>query len=459
MRANMEPNELKEPKQLKQPHWFLLVAVVLCTWLPSFAHAAWEDLLSHVQPYISVQEEYNSNVNLTPTNEKEDYITTIAPGLRISTLPRSERTGEFRRPSTTEETRYGLYLDALAGFNFYAKDTSDDYISLLGNLDAWYTIGRRLTLRLRDYAIRSEETRETEYTAGALPDEYLLSTQQGERAIYFRNVITPSVEYQFGREDRVAVSYTNNIYRNESSLYQDSTENNINASLAYWFDIRNGISLEYGFTLGDFETDPDLTAHRAMGRYTYRFNPRTSVFGDFTYFKRDFDFPGDNYDIYRPTAGIEHAFSRTLNATAQVGYFLADPESGSREDGVFYNVLLRQLAQRTTYTLAFQGGYTEDYFTSENLGFTLYHRGIGTISHQLLQRLTVGITGSVEYADYVSEPTGRKDWIWGVWGNASYEMFRWLTLSLLGSYREDDSNIDTNDYTEFRGIFQVTARY
>jgi len=196
-----------------------------------------------------------------------------------------------------------------------------------------------------------------------------------------------------------------------------------------------------------------------MGRYTYRFNPRTSVFADFTYFIRDFEFPGDDYDIYRPTAGIEHEFSRTLNARVQLGYFLMDPQRASKEDGLFYDILLRQLAERTTYTLGFQGGYTEDYFSSENLGFTLYHRGIGTITHRPLERMTVGLLGSLEYADYISEPGDRQDWIWNVSANASYELFRWLTASLVGSYLEDDSNIDLNDYTEYRGMFQLTARY
>jgi uncharacterized protein (PEP-CTERM system associated) len=136
-----------------------------------------------------------------------------------------------------------------------------------------------------------------------------------------------------------------------------------------------------------------------------------------------------------------------------------DPQRASKEDGFFYDILVRQLAQRTDYSLAFQGGYTEDYFSAENLGFTLYQRGIGTITHRLFQRMTVGLSGSLEHADYVSEPGDRKDWIWRVSANASYQLFRWLTASLVGSYSEDDSNVDINDYTEYRGMFQITARY
>ena len=433
--------------------------VVIAIGLPSMAHAAWDDLLMHVQPYITIQEEYSSNVDLTSKNEKDDFITTISPGFRFSTLKRSSTTGEFRTPSSSEEEKYGVDLDLQVPIVFYAKATSDDYIGLLGNLDTWYTFDRRLTFRVRDYAIRSEEPREQDYSVGALPGEYLLATEQGQRSTYFRNVFQPSVEYRFGSENLVSINYINNIYRNKSDLYEDSTENYINPRLDYWFDVRNGISLEYGFTLGDFQTSPDLTGQRIMGRYTHRFNPRTSVFGDFTYFKRDFDFPGDDYNIYRPTAGFEHEFSRTLSTRVQAGYFLQDPQRASKEDGLFYDILIRQLAERSTYTLAFQGGYTEDYFSAENLGFNLYHRGIGTMTHRPLQRMTVGLSGSLEYADYVSEPGDRKDWIWRVSANASYQLFRWLAASLVGSYSEDDSNVDINDYTEYRGMFQVTARY
>jgi len=458
-------NRLDKLNLLNTLNWMLPVCIILTTVaLPSLAYPECDDLFSHVQPYITLQEEYTSNVDLTPTNERDDFITTISPGFRISTLKRSSTTGDFRTPSISEEEKYGVDLDVQVPIVFYAKNTYDDYIGLLGNLDTWYTFDRRLTFRVRDYAIRSEEPREQDYAVGALPGEYILGSEQQERAAYFRNVFQPSAEYRFGREGEdqvslISLNYINNIYRNESDLYQDSTENYISPRLDYWFDIRNGISLEYGYLLGDFETDPDLTGQMIMGRYTYRFNPRTSVFADFTYFIRDFDFPGDDYDIYQPTAGFEYEFSRTLNARVQVGYFLADPQRASKEDGLVYDILIRQLAERTTYTLAFQGGYTEDFFTAENLGFTLYHRGIGTVTHRPLERMTVGLSGSLEHADYVSDPGDQKDWIWRVWADASYELSRWLTASLVGSYSEDDSNIDANDYTEYRGMFEISARY
>jgi hypothetical protein len=104
-----------------------------------------------------------------------------------------------------------------------------------------------------------------------------------------------------------------------------------------------------------------------------------------------------------------------------------------------------------------QGGYTEDYFTSQNLGFNKYHRLTGSITHFLEKRLSIGLLGSIERAEYTQED--RDDWIWGLGGTLSYTPLKWLILALEISHREDNSNIDFNDYTENRGMIRITATY
>ena len=434
------------------------MVALLILGLPTIVCADNKDVLSRFQLYGVIDETYDSNVNLTPINEKDDFITTFSIGVRFSTLPKSETTGEFQRPSAPEETRYGISLDFLPGYVVYAKGTNENYVSLSGNLDAWYTWGKNLTLRVTDSLIRSQEPLEQSYTSGALPGQILLGNQIG-RPIYFRNVFQPSLEYRFGREDLISINYLNNVYMNQSPFFQDSTENYINPRLVYWFDIRNGISVEYGLDLGDFEDDPEMTGNLAKGRYTYRFNPRTSVFGEYDFVYRDF---AENtqgvvdYSIQAPFLGLEHAFSSTLSLRAQLGYFWQIPEQGSNETGPLYNILLTQRSERTTYTLGLQGGYTEDYFTADNLGFAKYHQAIGTMTHQLTQKTSATLSARYQRPKYND---GRIDNIWGVGGNASYQWLRWLNLILDLSYAEDDSNRNINDYTDFRAMFRISATY
>ena len=436
---------------------YALCAMLLL--VPSMAHAELGDLFTYFQPYISVQEEYNSNIDLTPTNERDDFITTISPGLRFSTLPRTEKTRAQQAP--TAEKKFGIDLDFNAGFVFYAEEEDNNYTSLNGGLNAWYLFSPKLSLRVRDYLIRSDEIREADFSATAIEGQTLIS-RTIRRVPYYRNVFEPSVEYRLGRENSFGINYRNNAYRIKSRVFEDSTENNINPRMTYWFDIRNGITLDYGFTLGDFERSSDFVGHAATGRYTYRFNPRTSVFGEHTYLMRDFDPPSNDYDVHRPSLGISHSFSPTLSGSAQLGYYWQNPERGDTTDGVFGDISLSQRAERTTYTISLQGGYTEDYFTAENLGFNKYYRATGRVSHQLLEKMTVGLFSSYEWIKYygdVVETPRQKDNIWAIGANTAYQLFRWLTFSLEGSRRENNSNFDTADYTEYRGIFRITASF
>lgn len=435
--------------------------------LPTMVHGWSEDILSHFQVYITAEEDYNSNLDLTPNRfKRSDYITTISPGLRFSTSPKSPVTGEFRREPTAED-RFGVDLDVRAGFVFYAKEHDDNYISLNGTLNAWYAFTRNFTFRVRDYLIRSDEIREQDYSVTAIPDQNLIS-RTSKREPYYRNVFEPSLEYRFGRDNVLTLNYRNNIYEISSRTAEDSMENYINPRLTYWFNVKHGIYLEYGFTLADFEDSRDFVGHMGTGRYMYRFNPRTSVFVEYTHLWRNFDNPsiGEStsidYVVYRPSVGIEHAFSPTLSGRAQFGYFWQNPNKGPTTDAFFYDVSLTKRTGKTTYTISSQGGYTEDYFTSENLGFTKYYRVIGRVTHQLLQRMNIGFFGSYEWAKYpgtVIDDKKPKDQIGAIGCNASYQVLRWLTISLDGSHRENRSNIEDRDYSEYRGILRITATY
>ena len=455
---------MKEIKRIGWVGWFIFLPLILT---PMIVHA-WssEDLFSHFQAYMDIQEEYNSNINLTPNRlKKDDFITTVTPGFRISTAPKSPVTGQFQQ-TPTAGGKYGIDLDFRAGFNFYAKEHDNNYISLNGLLNAWYAVTPRLNFRVRDYLIRSDDIREPDYSANAIQGQYLLS-RTGRRAVWIRNVFEPSVQYEFGRKDEfaidsVAINYQNNVYKIESRTGDDSVENYINPTLTYWFNIRNGVFFQYAFTLGNFQQSPDLVGHMAMGRYTYRFNPNTSIFGEYAHLWRDLESPSIDYLVYRPSLGIQHAFNPTLSGKAQFGYFWHNPERGSTTSGFYYDVNLTQLVKKTTYTLSSQGGYTEDYFTSQNLGFSKSYRVIGRIDHQLFEKMSVGLFSSFEWNKQAGSATGGKtptDKIWAVGGNSSYQILKWLTVSLNLSFRENYSNISDRDYSEYRAFLKATATY
>jgi hypothetical protein len=437
--------------------WFLsLVLSLLCVSATGYADVG--DIFSRFQPYINVTETYDSNVDMTPNNEKDDFITAVTLGLRFSTRPRSETTRAIRRSSATEEEPYGIDLDFQATPTFYAKEKDNNYLGLSGSLETWYTWDRSLTFRVRDTLLRSDEPLERSYAPDALPGDTLLGRQTG-RSIYYRNVFEPSLEYRFGRENSFLVNYRNNVYRSDAPSSENSQENYISPTLNYWFDIQNGITLQYALDLGNFERSSDFTGNMALGRYTHRLNRRTSIFGEYEFLKRDFDpqtVESVNYQVHTPAVGFEHAFSPTLSVMARIGYFWETQKTGSGEKGISSSLLITQRSQRTTYTLSLERGFTEDYFSADNLGFATYYGVIGTITHQLTQEATVTFSGSYRRPEYND---GQIDNLWTVGGGPSYQLFRWLNLGLDLSYSQNDSNRVSSEYKDYRGMFRITAAY
>ncbi len=419
----------------------LLLSICIVTASPGFGAE------KGFHPYLNLKGEYNDNLNLTSTNKRDDYISTVQPGIRFSNMDKQS----------------GVDLDYSLSAIYYSDNSNLDYIGHNASLFAKYLTQAHLNFYLKESFVRSDNPLEREYFTTVEENKYVVATRT-ERATYWRNVVEPKIEYQFGPENRLAVSYRNNLYRTESRLSQDSREDTINPSLEFWFDRRNGISLQYGLTYGDFEAEPDLTGHMGSGRYIHRFSPLTAVFVEYTYSKRSFDtvaptesaFKSD-YEIHEPGAGILLTLGPTLTLAAQAGYFWARPDRGEGSDGASYKAELANRGARTTAILSLQGGYREDYFTSENLGFMKYHRLTGSLGYKLTRDFSLGCLGSLERAEYDADD--RKDTLWGVGGSASYAPLKWLTFALEATHRERQSNIDLNDYKENRAMLTITASY
>jgi hypothetical protein len=428
----------------KKKRWLAgMAASVLLSALPSAVWADWADVLAKFKPRFSLTEEYTSNVFLTSTNEKEDFITTISPGITF-------------KATESPQDKFGLDLSYDLGLVYYARNSEQDYVSHTGTLNTWYSWGQRWTVRLWEAYTRSQEPVEGVIAAQTSPGVYYPGSQSG-RFTYERNTLAPSLIYQFGREDSLELNYRNDYYNTENPVGDDSLGHSVNPRLTYWFDVRNGITLDYTFITVDYELAPDLNfGHRSRARYTYRFNPQTAIFADYIYDNVDYDSPGINYFVNNPSAGITHVFTPTLNGRFQLGYFWRNPESGETVKGPTVDAGITQRMQKLTLDFTVQGGYAYDFFGAESLGFMKYYRGIASINYQFTQRFFSSLTGTLEWDEFPDEGD-RKD-LWARAGaDLSYRPWRWLTVSLGGSYGQRDSNVDAVDYEEWRASLRLTA--
>lgn len=418
---------------------WIFASLFICIFcLPPSAHS--EDYLSKLHPYISLVQTYDDNINLVSTDKKGDFITTIQPGISFQNM---NETG-------------GLNLDYNIGQNWYWSESQNNYISQNGNLDAKYMTREHINFYLKDMFIRSEEPREQQYLVPSyITNAYQLSMQT-ERSIYTRNIVAPTVEYQFGKDDRIGLNYRNDTYNNQDPTIGKSQENYVNPYFSYWFDPQNGISGEYGFTRGDFQLSPNLEANMARLRYTNRPDQKATVYTEYFYEKRNFDAPYPDYDINEPRLGMTYNFSPTLTALIQVGYYWQKQQNGPGRNGPTYEASLTNLGKQTIYYIILQGGYYEDYFTSQNLGFARYHRILVSIKHNLERHIYVGLSGNLELADYESD---RNDVIFGITGSAGYDILKWLSLSMEYTHQELNSNINTDEYVDNKVTLILKATY
>ncbi len=410
-----------------------------------------EDFLAKLHPFISVQEEYNDNIYRTYTNKQDDWITTISPGISFSNM----------------NEQSGVNLSYVAGFTKYAHNDDRDYISHNVNLDTKYLTRSHWNFYLRDTFIRSNEPDEP----SQLEAIYSPSVQTN-RYVYWRNILSPTVEYQYGKEEKVGLSYRNTEYKNEDPDNRDSREHYINPYWTHWLNQRNGLEVQYGYTQADLNNRSDMTGHMGSLRYLHRVSSQSVFYIEYKYLTRSFDNPYGNpsknrdYDVHDPKIGFTYTLTPTLTLSGQGGYYRMVPKEGGSRSGPSYDISLVQTEQKTTYSILLQGGYSEDYFSSENYGFVRYNRLVASVKHQLTPRLSLGASGSFTRSD-IEDPDNlgftpdgqRRDNVFGVSVGGSYVIYKWLSVSLNLSRQERRSAVDFYDYTEYKGVASLTATY
>ena len=73
---------------------------------------------------------------------------------------------------------------------------------------------------------------------------------------------------------------------------------------------------------------------------------------------------------------------------------------------------------------------------------------MATVTHQLRERLSVGLTGSLSRDEY--EQPDRIDYLYSVAGNLSYQPLKWLTASLEAGNYGRESELNGNSYRDNR---------
>jgi len=416
----------------------LALLIILVTILTvGLAHAKWS-----LTPRFYVEGMYDDNIFLTETNEQDDIITTISPGVNLSY---EAPTGEIN-------------LDYEYRRSFYDDFPELDFSAHRGRAKARKDFALWFGAEVRETFIRAQDPIELT----GLEEFERPSIRIGRRNPYIRNIVEPEAIFRFGENRSIRLGYRNNILRNEAEDIPDQDQHAGNMLFTFRFNINNGIEVFYEHINQEYrETfpptpDQNYDGDEIRGRYTYYFDPRTSVFLEYQFYYRDFDI-GTDYKVHYPNVGFSRELYENVTLSASGGYAIRDAW-GLKDEWTFSGRGdLSTRYQRLTLSLYGEAGFDEDFTSAERLGFNeLWRAGVAG-RYQLLERLWAGGFFFIERKRFVD--LDRRDRLWSARGSLNFAVLRWLFLSFEYGHSERDSNIDGESYRDNRYFGRIIAQY
>jgi hypothetical protein len=395
---------------------------------------------------VYLEERYDDNLFLTQTNEEDDFVTTLSPGVNLSYLTPTEN----------------LSLDYELQRVVYADFSELDYTGHRGTLEAHKDFGPRLGAGVKELFIRSEDPIELT----GLPTFERPSIRIGERNRYTRNIVEPDLTVRFGENRSIQVAYRNHILRNQADSVADFDENAGNALLTFRFNIHHGAEVFYEHINLDYEpTVPpepprDFDGDIVRGRYTYYFDPRTSAFVEYLYYQKDLEeeSPGFiDYQVHSPRLGFSRDLYENVSMTAWAGYAFREADLAEDEETFSGRLDFSGQYERLSAEIYGETGFQDDYRSAESLGFNEFWRVGFNGSYQLLRRMWAYGFVYLERDRFVD--IGRTDEYWNARGRLTYQIWKWLFLSFDYNYYKRDSSIPFQSYTDNRFFGRLTAQY
>lgn len=416
------------------PLIFFLVVLLCLAAVGSNAHAGGKQFQWSTR--ISVSEQYDDNINLEQDNEDDDWITFVTPGLTLTML--------------TEKAEVNLNYDL--SFVSYDKNEENNTVrhslSLTG-LEG-IPIAEHVTLDLEESFQVSEDP--VEISEG-------VTSVRRTRNRYYRNTAGGRINYLFGKENSLYAGFHHILLENDEPDLEDSERYRPMAGINYWFNVHHGFSLDYSYTRGEFDESDDYDEHIGSTAYTYRFNPNTQANLSYSCDTLDYEGTTEDYVVHSSSLGLSHQFTEQVSGSISGGYYFLDREQSDNDDGFTGTASLSQSFEKGQLILDGSTGYRRQFYEAENLGLSKFYRASASFTYQLLERLSTTLSGSYNKDDFQERTPDREDETWG--GNAALNclLFRWLTGSLSYQYRQGDSNIDANDYTDNRVTLTLRASY
>ncbi len=367
--------------------------------------------------FLDLSSEYNDNIYWTEKNEDDDLVNRVWLGGGVK-LMREHK---------------GIDFTYATGFEFYSKNSKENTNTHNLQLNSFLTPIQNLTLRLRDYFVHSKDMSEI--------DEYGV---RRSRQNYWKNELSPSFEYTFGKNRILNCAYHFNKTRFSGDSSQNSTEHRVDTKVNYEISIRHSISMDYSFTYGELSSDWGyLKRHTLGGAYYYRFTPHTQIYISNTNTFSNYTKNRDS-KTYTVVSGLNHSFSKRLSCDLNGGIYFYKLDNRRTTKSFSGTFSLDYLYERSKLSFKLTRGVREILFTTDNLGLNTYWSAVAVFTHQLTPYLDV--SASIGYSESNFSYTSREDKFWNTSFTLNYSPLKWLKAYFSYKYNKLDTTEDLSGY-------------
>ncbi len=421
--------------------------VILVLALPPCAFSA----QLNFTPVMTVSEEYNDNIFLSPDNEEDDFITRATFGGTLELLGRTS----------------GAELTYLPSYEWY--NDFDDFDGWTHDLIArtWYNFTANTSVELRNAFIRTRGALEDADFVGATSDDPLIAPDiaadpyRRGLAEYYENATTLRLDHRFGAEDTV---YTAFAYRLRRDVEDGLDENDIwepSIGGTYWFTNLWGIETDLLYSNRDYESATDREEWYGRIRLNRRINRHLNAYVQYEHTILDYDeetVDDVDYDVYLPTVGFNYQLDQNTRIDIGAGWYYQDLDSGDSDDGFILTALADKVwpFRRGLVGVTLLSGTDITDEGVEDLGFTVYYEGIVRGEYAFTPRFSATATAGYRWDDYPDEDPSRTDKTIFATAGLQYQALRWMVLNVDYTYRDLNSDDDLDEYTENRVIFSIT---
>jgi hypothetical protein len=346
---------------------------------------------------VEIEQRWDDNIYNTSSNEKEDFINVVTPGLLISL-------GD----------KYRLEAGYALDVNTYFDYSDENYTAQTAKANFTGALPSGLNLKIGDKWNKTKDTR---------PEENQL------RASHWTNDINASIQYKFPAEKlSLEASYTQNYLKYEQASNKTSNRQDdiYGLSLYYHFLPKTSTYISYEYGVTDYfdrsNNDNDSDSHTV--KWGVKWAPTAKLSGTV-----EAGWKGENYK------GSSIDDQSTFVLSANLAYQL--PQLGKTR----VRFGLNRSIEPTTYTGSTSSGIS---------GSTSYVKTLGTIGvdHMFTSKIKGNLRLGYQNDSYNktdSSKTDRDDDKFLADAGVSYKVNRLFSISTKYSYSNNNSNDNSRD--------------